>query len=287
MSFIITIITVSKIWINLLGAPDSKEQKFASLIRSNRNTVTISAAENTMLANDIAATMRDHRKTNWGKAKHYDKYARLFVRHGRRWGVDPILVACVAMAESRYRRRPPALYRQKCINKMIGCSRPGPCYPRWKKICRKVKVNVAEVGMMQVLYYDKSTHLGYKFCTGKKLIGNKEQKQRNLRPFDIAICVGSYELSRWKKWALYGGYGRIRCVKKDGICSKRMTPKYPANVSFFQRYPKLRRFFWVSYYNWGSNRWKGNSYPRKVLWCYQSYERKIKELRKARLRLDK
>lgn len=287
MDFTITIITMATI----LGAPSPKEQKLASLVHPKQTSTTRARArivsKSATLASDIAAAMKSHRRANWGNARHYDKYARLFVRHGRRWGIDPVLVACVAMAESRYKKRPPPLYRQKCQVKMFGCHNPGPCYPHWRKVCRKVKVNVAEAGMMQVLYHDGSTRQGYKACTGLKLLGSKAEKQRKLRPLDVAICVGTYELSKWKKWATKGGYGRIKCGKKNGRCSRRMTPKKLANISFFQRYPKLKQLFWVSFYNWGSNRWKGNSYPRKVLWCYQSYQKKISKLRKMRKRPSK
>jgi hypothetical protein len=225
-------------------------------------------------AKEMLRVMRTHPGKTKGDVKRYPEFAAHFVTYGRRWKVDPIIVACVAYIESGFKAKPPTLWKTKCIDRLVGnCGRrPGPCYPQWKKVCRRVKRSAGEAGMLQTLWYDKSTREGYKLCTGKKLKGTKAKKKRLLSPPKVAICVGAYELSKWKRWATKGGYGRIRR-------SQRMTPKSKRNVSFFKRNPSLRKHFWVSFHNWGSNKWVGNGYPRAVLSCFKRFRAGIKQNR--------
>jgi hypothetical protein len=245
------------------------------------------------LAGDITKVMVSKWKRSYGRKGNFARYAALFVKYGRQWKVDPVIVACVAFAESRFRAEPPKLMRTVCRQKLYGCRNPGPCYRHgWKKVCKEKWINTAEAGMMQVLWYDGSTRAGYKACTGKKLFGwrwarekRKRIAQARLSVPKVAICVGSYELSKWKKWALYGGYGKIRCKSrhykpKPGAirCHKRMKPRHKWNVKFFAKYRGLRKHFWVSFYNWGSNSWKGNFYPRRVLYCYRQYKQALRLL---------
>lgn len=262
--------------------------------------VSLPAAEvnpDDVLAADIAAVMKSKWKRSKGHHSTYGRLAKLFVKNGRRWKVDPVLIACVAAAESRFRLNPPKLMAKVCREQQVGCSKPGPCWRhRWKTVCKRKQINVAESGMMQVLWYDRSTREGYKQCTGKKLFswrwGRAKRKriaQKTLSKPEVGICVGSYELSKWKKWALYGGYGKIRCKNrsykpKAGAirCHKRMKPRAKRNVRFFAKYPLLRPLFWVSFYNWGSNAWKGNHYPRRVLYCYHQYKQAINGMAVAR-----
>lgn len=249
-------------------------------------------------AKDLAAVMtwaRTKGKHRWGKAARYTEYAKLFVENGRRWGVDPLLVACVAFAESRFRVKAPPLYATRCETKLIGCSKPGPCHRvRWEKTCKKVQLNTEEAGMMQVLWYDGSTADGYMKCTGKKLMKRartrtlaRAKAHKQLVPVKVAICVGAYEMSRWKKWALHGGYGRIRCNKRrtrgNKYCINRLRPKNKRNVKFFKNHPNLRKHFWISFYNWGSNNWAGNFYPRFVLGCYKRFKTLVEKRVVARL----
>ncbi len=249
---------------------------------------------------DLLCAMNTHPGKTKGDVHRYQEFARLFVKNGRRWGVDPVIVACVAYIESGFRARPRPVWKTKCREKLVGsCTRrPGPCYPRYKKICRKVRLDAGESGILQSLWYDKSTRIGYKLCTGKKLFakcGRSRKARRScakkrLSPPKIAVCVGTYELSKWKRWAYKGGHGRIPCWRykrwkrktpRKGWrwCPIRMKPQRKRNVRFFKRNPGLRQFFWVSFMNWGSNKWVGNGYPRAVLYCYKRLKRGIKENR--------
>ncbi len=216
-------------------------------------------------ATEISSAMRASWKPSWGdKAKYYG-YAKLFVKNAGRWGVSPLVVACVAYAESRYHATPPKLMRERCRTKLVGCNQPGPCWPRYKRICKRVQINTAEAGMMQVLFYDRSTKVGYKKCTGRKLTGRRAARKRKLSSPEVAICVGTYELSKWKRWV--------------GKRKRRQRPRAKANKAFFRRHPKLLQYFWTGRYNWGSNRWVGNSYPRVIALCVQRYQRHITGLR--------
>lgn len=251
-------------------------------------------------AEDLAAVMtwaRKHGKHRWGKSARYLEYAKLFVKNGRRWKVDPLLVACVAFAESRFRVTAPPLYLNRCKTVLQGCNRPGPCHKRvrWKKVCKRTHVNTEEAGMMQVLWYDGSTRKGYAKCTGKKLVRRartrtlaRARAHKQLMPPKVAICVGTYEMSQWKRWAYVGGYGRIRCHTRKSrgsrYCANRLKPRKKRNVSFFKKHPQLKRHFWVSFYNWGSNNWAGNFYPRFVLGCYKRFKDRMAKRVVARLR---
>jgi hypothetical protein len=244
-----------------------------------KQTINISKLRN-RIATKLAIAMKKARKRHWGPVKEYPKLAKLFVKYGKRWKIDPILVAAVAYTESRYQLRP-KMYAKRCQWKGNYCNKPGPCYKfNWKytKICKTVLVNKDESGMMQVLYYDKSTRQGYYKCTGKRLTGTRKQRREKLSPVDVSICVGTYELAKWKKWTYYGGWGTIKCRKRGmrtKYCPLRLKPRKEKNIKFFTKYPRLKRHFWISFYNWGSNRWKGNFYPRFVLWMYMKYKRII------------
>lgn len=230
-------------------------------------------------AKELLCAMRTHPGKTKGDVHRYPEFARLFVKNGRRWGIDPAIVACVAYIESGFRARPRPVWTKKCRTKLVGsCTRrPGPCYPRYKKICKRVRRDAGEAGILQTLWYDKSTRVGYKLCTGKKLFakcGRSRKTRRScakkrLSLLKVAVCVGSYELSKWKRWATKGGYGRIKR-------RHRMKPRAKRNVAFFKRHPKLLKFFWVARFNWGSNKWIGNGYPRAVLYCYKRLKRGIK-----------
>lgn len=216
----------------------------------------------------LETAMRDSRKSSWGAVSRYEELAQLFVKNATRWGVDPVLVACVTMAESRFHVKAPPLYRDKCTFRLVGCDRPGPCNGRYVKRCKRVQVNRAEAGMMQVLWFDKSTERGYKECTGHRLTGSRTVRQAKLSPPKVAICVGTYELAKWKQWATKGGYGRIPRWRRMKIRGK-------ASTSFFNRYPELRSLVWVRWYNWGSNKWVGNGYARVVLSCVRRFRAKM------------
>jgi len=233
-------------------------------------------------ASDLSSAMKADARPSWGPAKHYDRFARLFVENGRRWGVDPVLVACIAYAESRYHIKPPRLWVTRCKTRLVGCDRPGPCNPRRVKTCKPVHLNTEEAGMMQVLWHDRSTREGYRLCTGRKLTGKRTVRQDKLSAPEVSVCVGAYELARWKRWAYRGGYGRIRCGRRGGVCRNRLTPRRKRNRAFFTRHPDLAGIFWSSFYNWGSNKWVGNGYARKVAWCYRRYTKRIGATRKAR-----
>jgi len=254
---------------------------------------TESVKTKTLVA-DIATVMKSKWKRSWGSKSNFDHYAQLFVQYGRKWHVDPLIVACVTYAESRFRVKPPRLMATRCKTKLVGCSRPGPCYrTRWVKTSKRVQINTAEAGMMQVLWYDRSTREGYQKCTGKKLFRGRHHRaqrrklaQRRLSVPRVAVCVGTYELSRWRRWALWGGYGRIRCGRASKNtaykCTNRMRPRKKRNIRFFAKYPSLKPHFWTVFYNWGSNTWKGNHYPRRVLYCYHQYRQAIRKLVAAR-----
>ena len=259
----------------LLASPGNGKNPVVASANVKQPAVTATSETTGVTAAEIADAMTKRWKPSWGRQEKFPGYARLFVKYGRRWKVDPVLVAAVAYTESRYRENP-KLFRMKCTFSVPTCSKPGPCYRfnwKWKKTCKKVLVNQAEAGMMQVLYYDRSTHEGYKKCTGKRLRGRKEKKKRLLRPVNVAVCVGTYELAKWKTWATVGGYGKVR--KRW-----RMRPKFKRDVAFYRQYPRLKKFFWVTWYNAGSNVFKNNGYSRKVLWMFMQYNKEIQQRRK-------
>jgi hypothetical protein len=286
MEFIKLAITI----VLVLGRTGEDRPKVAALNKSKAPAVISTGMDaDKVLAGDIAHAMRTHWRPHWAKRLHYDRYARLFVKNARRWKVDPVLVACVAYAESRYQPRP-VMWAKRCkwISGASRCNKPGPCYRfdwKYKKVCKSVKVNKDESGMMQVLYYDGSTRKGYKLCTGKRLRGKRGQRRRALMPVKVSICVGTYELAKWKKWARYGGWGRIRCRRRGHrtkYCPLRLQPRAKRNRAFFTKWPKLKRHFWVAFYNWGSNFWKGNFYPRYIAGCYHRYTKSIRKRRASR-----
>lgn len=224
-------------------------------------TILTASTPGDRLAIRLATAMTDARKANWGPAKNYPEYARLFVTNGRRWKVDPVIVACVAYAESRYHVEAPKLVREKCTITYRGCDKPGPC-PRTKivKTCRKQWVNNQEAGMMQVDNRQRFVRVGYKACTGRRLTGGRAERIRKLRPPAVAICVGSYALSVFKAIAK----------------RRRFKPKLPRNVRFFTvSWPGLLRHFWVSFYNWGPNKRRHNGYPRVIAGCWRRYTNAI------------
>ena len=221
----------------------------------------------------LATAMADSRKANWGPEMHYQEYARLFVTNGRRWKVDPVIVACVAYAESRYHVQAARLYRKRCRTIRVGCpDRPGPCLwlpddKRWKTTCKRVWINTAETGMMQVLYHGKNAYWGYKHCTGKTLTGTRRQKKALLKPPAVSICVGAYILGKLKKWA-----------------SKRpwkMRPRSVKSKAFFAT-AVMRQHFWTAFYNWGTAGWATkapfNGYPRVIAGCWRRYTNAMRRM---------
>jgi hypothetical protein len=249
-------------------------------------TPTIDASVTAVALADVMRTERGGdwwpvtRRGEWGPADRYGEWAGHFVTQGLKWGVSPVIVACVAYAESRYHATPPTLWKHVCTNVYVDprCSAPGPCNPEQVRKCRPVRANVAESGMMQVLWNDASTRIGYHACTGKQLSRNKTEAQAILGNPEVGICVGAYELSKWQRWGTVGGFGLIKCrlPGQRGVgCPNRMTPRDAISVDFFKFHPELLRFHWVAFYNWGSNRWRGNGYPRHVLWCYKRYKRAL------------
>lgn len=141
---------------------------------------TLATATPVRNAGRLAMAMIESRKANWGPVVNYQRYARLFVVNGRRWKVDPVIVACVAYAESRYHVEAARLYRTRCKSVKVGCSdKPGPCRwlpdaMRWRKTCKRVWINTAETGMMQVLYHSKNAFWGYGHCAAPA--GRKRQR---------------------------------------------------------------------------------------------------------------
>jgi len=274
-----------------------------ALAQGTRNETAKAVVSEALEAKDLAVAMKTGRTK--GDVKRHLDYARYFIKYGSKWGVDPLLLAAVGYTESGFRAKPLNRYGSRCG--MVNTRRcgPGPCPPRWERVCKRYRITAGEVGLMQVLWYDKSTRVGYKLCTGKDLL-TKRQWQRLkrdkkesiiakifIRRPDIAICVGAYELSKWKQWAYKGGNGSIACWRYKRWrrnkplsgwkwCPLRMTPRREHNVRFFKRYPELRRHFWVSFHNWGSNKWAGNWYPSAVLRTYKRLLHVTTKLRVAR-----
>lgn len=219
-------------------------------------------AQPTVTAGKIATAMADSRKANWGPAMHYQEYARLFVANGRRWGIDPVIVACVAYAESRYHVQAPKLMRKRCKVTYKGCDRPGPCRTVHTQDCPIIWVNNQEAGMMQVDNRQRFARVGFKHCTGLKLTGGRVERMRKLRPPAVAICVGAYALSVFKAIAK-----RVR-----------YKPKLPRNRRFFTNWPGLRRHFWVAMYNFGPSKRRRNGYPRVIAGCWRRYMKLIRKM---------
>lgn len=208
-------------------------------------------------------------KSEFKRYKGYDtskfnKYAELFIKYGIKWKVNPILASCVGLVESRYRENPKTFARI-CRVKNNCPYKPGPCYLKkiWTKTCQIERVNKNEEGMMQVLYNDKSTRIGYKRCTGDNLRWRREP----LRKPSTAICIGMYELSNWRRWVRLTWWAK---------------PKGAFYKSFFRKNPNLKKFFYVGFYNWGPRN-ISNSYPRRVLQCYQRYARRINEYKSRKI----
>lgn len=217
-------------------------------------------------AQEISYAMTLHKRINWGDKTQFKKYAKLFVKYGNKWKVDSLLVACVAYTESRYHIEAPKLFRKLCKNKYVGCDKPGPCSrTKITAVCKRTWVNNQESGMMQV--DNRWANNGYKACTGKTLTGNRQARIKKLLPPEVSICVGAKILSVYKKWAMSR--------------KKRMIPRARRNKRHFNNYPGLRKFFWVSFYNWGPNKWRGNFYPRVVTSCWRRYRNTIKLKRQS------
>ncbi len=214
----------------------------------------------------LATAMHDSRKADWGPAMHYQRYARLFVTNGNRWGVDPVIVACIAYAESRYHVEAPKLYRKVCKTTYKGCDRPGPCRTKHTVKCRRQWVNNQEAGMMQVDNRQRFARVGYKLCTGKALTGGRRARMKKLRPPAVAICVGAYALSVFKAIAK----------------RRRFKPKLPRNVRHFNNWPGLRWHFWTAMYNWGPSKRRRNGYPRVIAGCWRRYMKIIKRTMRGR-----
>jgi hypothetical protein len=254
------------------------------------------AAEQPALEADLARVMKASVAARADTSK-YGEFARHFVAYGRRWKVDPLLIACVARIESGYKATPHARWSTSCTTSRGACVKGiSPCLPIYQTLCKRVRITAGEAGMMQVLWYDRSTRAGYKLCTGQKLLvrGSRAQRVREARAKlnvpKVAICVGAYELGKWRSWAMKGGHGLIRCKrywqkpKGEIKCPLRMRPRTKWNVQFFRRNRDLRPHFWVSFYNWGSNKWVGNAYPRAVLTCYKRYSAAIRKLAANRVK---
>ncbi|MCK5019355.1 MAG: hypothetical protein KAS32_20005 [Candidatus Peribacteraceae bacterium] len=216
---------------------------------------------------DLATVMFEKVNRKWDKRsyKKFKDYAKLFIENGKRWKVDPVLASCVGLIESRYTEK--LILRKKICVTGYYCDSVGKCSFRDK--CVRVRVNTNDEGMMQVLWIDRSTKVGFKKCTGKKL---KDRKQ--LHKANPNICIGIYEMAKWKEW------------KQRTRQNRRLKPISKWNRYFFIRNPLLRKFYYIGFYNWGP-RHIGNAYPRMVLLCYQRYMKRLKELqseREARIR---
>jgi hypothetical protein len=234
-------------------------------------------------AEEIAYCMKKSHKPSWGDVKRYPEYARLFIKNGKRWGINSVVIAGLAYTESRYHEVAPKLMRKVCKNSMVGCpDRPGPCYwrsgeKRFKETCKMKWINHAETGMLQVLWYSGAAKRGYRHCTGMELKGNRKQKKALLNPARVGICVGAYEMSIYKKW-----YTR-RANSKHRWTRLRMRPRSKHNKAFFATYPHVLKWFWTSFYNWGSGSWPlkppHNGYPRVVLSQAMKYWKMIRQRR--------
>lgn len=172
--------------------------------------------------------------------------AKLLIKNSKRWNLNPGLVACVVWRESSYRWRPRKIKR--CKTKIEG--------NKAVKVCRIL--NAPEVGIMQILPHDTSTKRGWRLCTGKKRLWRTRSQ---LRKPKVNVCIGTYELSKWKEWA-----------HKKG---KWWRPVLSWHRRFYRKNPKLKRYHWVASYNWGPRRIPRFSfkrrYPVNVLKCFKNY----------------
>jgi len=212
---------------------------------------------------EIKSAMMSWRGSKTHPNRHkFQRYADLFVKNATLWKVNPILVSCVAYTESTYKENPNT-YVKRCggIHPLCG-KRPGPCPELPVTSCRMVQINKAEEGMMQVLFYDTSTKVCYKMCTGKRYT-----KRALLRPPHVAICVGTCEMAKWRAWH-----------KRANRWGK-YNPKKLYHKKFFWSNKHLLKYYYIAFYNWGPRN-VGNIYPLKVLRCYRKYVRHILAMRK-------
>ena len=177
--------------------------------------------------------------------KRLRRLARLFIQNGERWELDPGLVACVAYKESTYRIRPRKIRR--CRTKIQNGSAV--------QICGII--NAPEVGVMQILPHDRSTRVGWRLCTGRK----RWRRRADLRRPVVNVCIGTYELHKWRKWTIKRGHW--------------WRPLHRWHKRFYRKNPELRPFHWVASSNWGPRRrprFKFKiGYPVRVFRCYRDF----------------
>lgn len=201
----------------------------------------------------IQAVINDRDLSGMDKDERVEM-ATWFIQYGKRWNVDPILLACIAAKESGFRASPPPLiYCKTRIERGKAV-----------KVCKRRRL---EEGMMQSIPNLKVTKRGYWFCTGKVLANRSDLRDRR-----ASICVGAYELSSRKMWVS----SRIKRRGKIRSRSHRHS-RYLRKIIGYGK--QLISMFWsAATYNWGPRILKRNKgrydslgYPIRVMRCYTKY----------------
>ena len=167
--------------------------------------------------------------------------AALFYRYGRRWGVNPYLVASIACQESIFRSYPRKVRVRRCRTVIRQGRAETLCENYW----------AGERGMMQVI--PSYVREGYRLCTGRR----RWRRLSDLTPAEVNVCVGAWLLARKRKAIL----DRMRRGKgfivrgAETSWRSRYAPCSRRHRHFCEgdNAETCRRYWWVASYNWGSH----------------------------------
>ncbi len=167
------------------------------------------------------------------------RLAELFLRYGRRWHVNPYLVASVACRESGFRLRPRAVAVRRCRTSFAG--------GRAVQHCGLVPGK--ERGILQIL--PSSALAGLTAC------GHRRRRVADaLLDPETNICVGTWLLARRRARILRRLRRRRPFAVRGGRAqwALRHAPCSPKQHRFCRRHPWVcERFWWVAAHNWGSH----------------------------------
>lgn len=163
--------------------------------------------------------------------------ARLFVKYGKIWKVNPWIAASVAYQESKFTDKPKKLLVERC--KKVWDDAYGEV-----EIC-KIKWP-GERGMMQVV--PKYARDSFSACKGRSWNDPNEMQDT-----ETNVCVSMHLMAARRSrvrtrrsFVLRGGRGRR---------TYRHAPCGPRQRKFCRKHRALcKKFWWVASWNWGSHR---------------------------------
>ncbi len=170
-----------------------------------------------------------------------EELAALFYRYGRRWKVNPYLVASIACQESIFRTYPRKVKVRRCRTVVVAGRAETRCEEYW----------AGERGMMQII--PSYVLEGYRACTGRRRL----HRWSDLTPAEVNVCVGSWLLAR-KREAILDRMrrGKAFMVRGGEGSWKRHYAPCSRRHRHFCKGPMAqvcRRYWWVASYNWGSH----------------------------------